>query len=485
MNNNKPTIAIIGAGLSGIAMGHYLKKNRINAFTIFEKSDAAGGTWHSHTYPGLSCDVPSHVYSYSFDRNPNWSRLFAPQKEIEKYFQSSAERHGIEPYIRFETPVKKAEYDGSGCWNLELENGERHEFQYLISATGNLFEPAWPKIPGIDEFTGVSWHSARWNHEYDLEGKTVVVVGSGASAAQVVPYVASKAKKLYAVQRTPYWVMPCRDRAYTPWQKWKFRWIPFAAARHRTRLAKPGEKTLQAIKGDQEMLEIMMRVGKRNMSKHVTDPEMQAALTPSYPPGCKRTLVSDDYFPALVQDNVELIMEAAVQVTADGLVTSSGRAVNVDAIVYCTGYRLPSYDLGAPVVGREGLTVGQTLKARPEAYRGVAFPGFPNYFMINGPNGVLGYTSVTISSELAAEYIARLIREAARRRIMTIEVRDRVTTEYNQAIQKELEHTTWAYDCNGFYSDRAGRVISFFPGDAKRLRRELRECALVDFEQAT
>lgn len=482
VNEHQPQIAVIGAGMSGIAVGYYLKQAGIGSFTIFERSDAAGGTWHLHNYPGLCCDVPSHLYSYSFEPNPDWSHIFSPRAEIEAYFQRTAKKHGIEPHIRFNTEVRAATWTDDH-WDLELANGERHAFRFIISAIGGLFEPQYPDIPGVHAFKGASWHSVHWNDEYDLSGKTVVVVGSAASAVQIVPQIAPKVKQLYLLQRTPNWIVPRRDRAYPEWLKALFRRFPLIRELHRKQIERLSLRVLSAFHNDQNALDMLMRMGRENIEKSIADPAMREALTPSYLPGCKRLLVSDDFYPALARENVELVTEAAARVIPDGLVTAGGRELKADVIIYCTGYKLPAFHLPVHVTGRDGNTLGDYFDESPFVYRGVALPGFPNYFMINGPNGPLGYTSVIISSEFQAQYIAKLILETERSGTQAIEIKDEVNRAYNQALQKELKQMTWGTECPSYYRDQEGNVIVFFPGDEKRMKREYEAAGLNDYER--
>lgn len=482
VKSSRPSIAVIGAGMSGVAVGYYLKQAGIDSFTIFERSDAVGGTWHLHNYPGLCCDVPSHLYTYSFAPNPDWSRIFSPRAEIEAYFQKVAKDHGVEPYIRFNTGVRAATWNADH-WDLELDNGERHEFQFVISAIGGLFEPQFPEIPGIDSFEGASWHSVHWKDDYDLTGKTVIVVGSAASAVQIVPQIAPQVKQLYLLQRTPNWIVPRRDRAYPAWLRALFRRFPVIRKLHRKQIERLSLRVLSAFHNDQDALEMLMRMGRENIEKSIADPRLRQALTPDYLPGCKRLLVSDDFYPALARDNVELVTEAAARVTPHGLVTSAGRELEADAIMYCTGYQLPAFHLPVQVTGRDGKTLDAYFEKTPFVYRGVALPGFPNYFMINGPNGPLGYTSVIISSELQAQYIAKLILKTEQNGTQAIEIRPEVNRTYNEALQKELKQMTWGTECPSYYRDDKGNVVVFFPGDERRLRREYDQAGIEDYKR--
>lgn len=468
--------------MSGIAVGYYLKQAGIEDFTIFEKADAAGGTWHLHGYPGLCCDVPSHLYSFSFERNPDWSRVFSPRAEIEEYFQNASKKHGVEPHIRYNTGVKSADYNEAGHWVLEFDNGERKEFQFVISVTGGLFKPQWPEIPGVEDFEGASWHSARWNDDYDLTGKKVAVVGSAASAVQIVPQIAPKTEQLYLLQRTPNWIMPRNNHAYPGWMKALFRRVPFTRELHRRHIEHLSRGVLGAFTGNKKALDMLVSRGMANIEKSITDPEMRAALTPNFPPGCKRLLVSDDFYPALARDDVELITEPAEKILPHGLVTAGGRELSIDAIIYCTGYELPAFHRPVQVTGRDGQTLGDFFEKSMAVYRGVAMPGFPNYFILGGPNGVLGYTAVIISAEFQAEYIARLIQEAEDNGTKSFEIKETVNRSYNEAMQAELKTTTWGTECPSYYRDAEGNVVVFFPGDEFRMQREYEQSTLAEYD---
>jgi len=480
------SVGVVGAGLTGILMGIRLKQAGLRDFVIYEQAADVGGTWLRNTYPGLHCDVPSHLYCYSFEQNPNWSLLFASQAEILEYFRSCARKYDLLGHIRFNSRVDRATFQQeAGAWDLELEGGDKARHRVLISATGGLTEPNVPPLPGLDEFRGTWWHAGKWRHDFDITGKRVAVVGSAASAIQVTPEVARRAGKVFVFQRTPTWVMPRRNVGYDASAKAAFAGEDSRAiANHRRMLYRNALGTYRVFRRNPRAVERLRKIALANMRTHISDPAMLAALTPTYDPGCKRLLVSDDYYPALAQDHVELIAEGVGEITETGVVSTRGRSVEVDVIVFCTGYKLGGRANGRPamnIAGRDGIPLIQALSARPESYRGVAIPGFPNYFTINGINGPIAYTSLIGSAEVHTDYIVKRIKDLAAMRLSSLEVKSEVTRRYNDLIQPELQTMSWAGDCQSFYKNASGRILSFYPGTLGRMRREFRRLGLDDY----
>lgn len=484
------SVGVVGAGLTGILMGIRLKKAGIREFSIYEQAADVGGTWLNNTYPGLHCDVPSHLYCYSFEPNPDWSSVYASQPEILDYFRRCAEKYGLLEHIRFGSRVEVARFDGeSGSWTLELADGFTARHRVLIAATGGLTAPNVPTLPGLELYAGEWWHAGAWRDDYDFTNKRIAVVGSAASAVQVLPEVARRAAEVHVFQRTPNWIMPRGNVAYDAAVKSAFADVGGGALhRHRRTLYRNALNTYRVFRRKARAVNGLRKIALTQMHAHICDPATRAVLTPSYDPGCKRLLVSDDYYPALAQRHVHLIPEGVAAVTKAGPVSTGGQAVKADAIIFCTGYKLGGRADGRPaikVIGRDGVPLTQALMARPESYRGIAIPGFPNYFTINGINGPIAYTSLIGSAEVHTAYIIDRIRDLARLELISLEIRPDVTRRYNDQIQPELQTMSWAGSCNSFYKDPTGRILSFYPGTLGRMRREFRRLTLDDYELAT
>ena len=486
MEKHGVSVGVLGAGLSGLLMGIRLKQAGHDNFVIYEKSDDVGGTWKHNTYPGLHCDVPSHLYSYSFEPNPEWTRPFASQPEIQSYFRHCAEKYGLLEHLRLGVTIDTVRYHSEdGSWELKTADGETIRHRVLVSATGGLTAPSFPRIGGLDVFKGPLWHSGAWRYGFDLTGKRVAVIGSAASAVQVIPQVASRAKELFVFQRDPNWVMPRNNGPYTGAMKEAFRDPATGAlARHRRALYRNTLFTYKVFKRNARAIAIMRHIALRHMQSAISDPEMIAKLTPAYDPGCKRLLVSDDYYPAFAMEHVHLIDSGVEKLTESSVVAADGRVAEVDVIIFCTGYKLGAREDGSPAVevfGRDGLPLTQALRKSPEAYRGVAIPGFPNYFTIVGINGAVAYTSLFYSAEVHVNYILKWIQRIAEKNLLSVEARVGPTHVYNEAIQGELQKMSWSTGCTNFYLDRTGRNVSFYPGTLGRMRRELRDLLLEDY----
>ncbi|MGF1595721.1 MAG: flavin-containing monooxygenase [Acidimicrobiales bacterium] len=478
-------VGVLGAGLSGLAMGIELKRAGLDDFVIYDKQHDVGGTWLRNTYPGLHCDIPSHLYCYSFEPNPDWSMVYAGRAEIQAYLRTCAERWGLVDHIRFGTDVTAARYDEvEGRWALETADGEVVEHRVVVAATGGLTEPRYPRIEGLDRFEGPLWHAGAWRHDIDLAGRRVAVVGSAASAVQVVPAVADRAAEVVVFSRTPNWVMPRHNRAYGDEEKERLRSDPEAWRRLRRAQYRRSLLWQRAFKRHRWAIDELRRLGLANLRSAIDDPALIAALTPDYDPGCKRILVSDEYYPALARHHVRLVPRGVAALTPTSVVADDGTEAEVDAVVFCTGYRLGGRADGRPaldVIGPGGRELRRALAERPEAYRGIAVPGFPNYFTVCGINGAVAYAPVFLSAELETALIARLARRIVDEDLRSLEARADVTSRYSDEIQRELQDMSWTGACTNFYTDATGRVLSFFPGTVGRLRRELRSVELDDF----
>jgi cation diffusion facilitator CzcD-associated flavoprotein CzcO len=457
-------IAIIGAGVSGLCAAIQLKRAGFEDVTIFEKSDGVGGTWHDNTYPGCACDTPSHLYSFSFEPNPGWSRIWAEQPEILAYFNRCADKYDLRRRIRFNTEVRAARFDSERQeWRLSLPGGEEARAHILISGLGQLNVPAWPDIPGMADFAGTSFHSAGWNRTHDLTGERVAVIGNGASATQFIPRIAPQVERLTVFQRSANWVAPKEDAPYSEAQKRAFARSPLRRKLHRLtiflrfefRFASFFKKSLL-----RPMFEKQLRAFLRH---HVPDEALRAKLTPDYPAGCKRILLSYDYYPALNRPNVEVVDEPIERIVADGLVTRDGRHHPADTIIYGTGFQTTRFLSAVEIVGADGVSLAQAWRDGAEAHRGVAVAGFPNFFMLYGPNTNLGHASIIFMIEAQVRYVVRCLRRMRRRRLGYIAVTPEAMARYNRRIQRQLGRMVWDAGCGSWYKTASGKITNNWP----------------------
>jgi cation diffusion facilitator CzcD-associated flavoprotein CzcO len=375
-------IGIIGAGPGGICMAIKLREAGIDDFTIFERASAVGGTWFHNTYPGCACDIPSALYSFSFEIKRDWSRPYGTQPEIQAYFGHCVERYGLAPNIRLSTGVASARWDDDrAVWRLVTEHGDEHELDVLVSAVGMFNGLHWPDVPGLDDFPGTMFHSARWDHEHDLDGERVAVVGSAASAVQFVPEIAPRVAELYLFQRTPNWVAPKEDTPYTPEQLERFRTDPDALLEERRVVFERIDPVITF--SNPKIVALSQELALQAISV-VEDPAVRAALTPDYPHGCKRPLIANDFYPTFNRSNVELVTEPIERVTADGIVTADGVCRAVDTIIAATGFETTKYLSAVEITGRGGQRLGDAWSEGAEAYLGITTAGFPNLFMLYG-----------------------------------------------------------------------------------------------------
>jgi cation diffusion facilitator CzcD-associated flavoprotein CzcO len=482
-NSFMNSIGILGAGLSGVLMGIRLRQAGLDDFTIYEKQPDVGGTWLRNTYPGLHCDVPSHLYCYSFEPN-EWSMVFSGQAEIQAYLRDVAEKYDLIDNIRFGVDVAAAHYnEPAGTWTLELADGEEVKHRVLVQATGGLAEPRFPRIDGLETFEGPLWHSGSWRHDVDLAGKRVAVVGSAASAVQIVPAAAETAAEVFVFSRSPNWVMPRRNARYTAEQKLALQsheeWMRLRRRQYRSTLL-----VYRAFKKQEAAIRKLRGIGLQNMQSAIDDPHLIEKLTPDFDPGCKRVLVSDDYYPALAQNHVHLIDQGVKALTKTEVVANDGSVTPVDTVIFCTGYGVGNRAGGRAaleVYGRDGQEMLRTLAEKPESYRGVAIPGYPNYFTMCGINGVVAYASLFQSAELDSDYITGWIQRLIDENLRSVEAEPDKTHTYSEGIQAELQEMSWAGNCTNFYKNAAGRILAFYPGTLGRMRRELSEQHEDDF----
>lgn len=458
-------IAIFGAGVSGLCAAIQLRKAGIESFTIFEKSHAVGGTWNDNTYPGASCDVPSHLYSFSFEPNPDWSRAFSPQPEIQRYLHGCAEKYGILPHIRFGTEIAGASFDESrGVWRIRTCAGEEIVAHAIVSGMGQLNRPHFPDIPGLAEFEGTSFHSARWNHDADLTGQDVAVIGNGASAIQFIPEIAKTAASVTIYQRSANWVIPRNDRQFARADRERFRRNPWLVRLLRAFIWFMLEIRFFAFIRDSWFSKRMTRVATEYLHSVVSDPVLRAKLTPDYAIGCKRILISDDYYQSLVRPNVAVVTDPIVRIERDGVVTADGTRRRADAIIHATGFETTTFLAPLAIEGRRGQKLDFVWRNGAEGYLGISVPGFPNFFMLYGPNTNLGHNSIIFMIECQVNYVVRCLQELARRDVAFMEVRSDVTERFNADLQRKLAKTAWVAGCASWYKNDAGKVVNNWSG---------------------
>jgi cation diffusion facilitator CzcD-associated flavoprotein CzcO len=468
-------VAIIGAGAGGLGLAIRLLKSGRRDFVVFEASDGVGGTWRANTYPGAACDVPSHLYSYSFALKPDWSRTYATQPEILQYFEKCADRFGVRPHLRYGTRISAARWDeGARCWHLRDAEGSTYEAEVVVSAIGTFTTPSVPEIDGLESFAGPCFHSARWEHEHDLAGRRVAVIGTGASAAQIVPELAKGAQEVSVFQRTPQWILPRSDKPFTDEEKRRFARNPVAARRHRREIYWAFENTI-AFRHDDEVAEQLKGLALSHIDHRIADDELRAKLTPDYPFGCKRTLVCSDFYKALLRDNVELVTERIGHVTPGSVVTADGRERAVDAIVLATGFKASEYLEGIDVVGVGGRRLHDDWSEVAHAYLGLTVSGYPNFFMLYGPNTNQGGNSIIVILEAQATYVLAALRAMRWRRARAVDVRREVMDSYNQELAEALAGTVWSNGCQSYFKNANGKIATQLPQTsrwyAKRTRR--------------
>ncbi len=459
-------IAVIGAGPAGLAAGRELLRNGFTNLTIIDALDGPGGTWRLHTYPGLACDIFAHSYAFSFAPNPDWSATFVSQPEILAYLERCTAEFGLERHLLLNTRIVSASYD-DGSWTLRSDENEVIECDAVINAMGNQHTPLFPDVPGMDDFEGDSFHGTRWDHDVDLTGKRVAVVGSAASAVQIVPEVAKVVEHLAVLQRSANWIMPRRLRAYTGLERALFRRFPHLIAGVRGVQSLILAQVEYAVTLGHNRMNQFEAVAKRNLEKSIEDPELRAALLPDSRYGCKRGLVSDDFYAALTRDNVELISSGLERVTPTGLITSDGREVEVDVIIYCTGYRILDLDR-ISVTGVDGMNLAEVMGEEPRAHKGIAVPGFPNYFMAVGPNGLVLNVSYFVTAERNVETIVRLLGELVDSGADAMAPKPEAFEEYNASLADKYATFSWgAADCSSYYTSASGHAPFLFPGNFK------------------
>ena len=459
-------IVIVGAGFAGLGMAIRLKQAGIESFTVLEQAGDVGGTWRDNRYPGCACDVPSHLYSYSFEPNPEWSHMYSGQAEIWSYLRRCADKYGVRPHIRFNTGMRRAEFDeAAGVWQVHTATGERLEARALVLGTGFLSTPSWPAIPGRERFRGRSFHSQQWDESFDLRGRRVAVIGTGASAIQFVPRIAPLVERLDLYQRTPPWILPHPDRAITARERRLYARFPWLQRLVRGAIYWGYELRVFPFSLNPRLMQPFQRVAERHIARHIKDPAMRRRLTPDYALGCKRILISDDYYPTLNRANVHLITDGVREISERGVITGDGTEREVDAIIYGTGFRANAPLPHGMIAGRGGQDIWDAWREGPQAFLGTTVAGFPNLFMLVGPNTGLGHSSMVFMIEAQIRYVMDALRVLRKRNLKYIDVRSDVQARYNRRLQGQLRRAVWtAGGCKSWYLDANGRNVTLWPG---------------------
>ncbi|MQY07634.1 flavin-containing monooxygenase [Actinomadura macrotermitis] len=467
------SVVIIGAGFGGIGMAIRLKQSGVDDLVVLEKAGGLGGTWRDNTYPGAACDVPSHLYSFSFEPRTDWSRRFPQQPEILEYLWHCARKYEVLPHIRFGTEVLGARFDeDAALWRVSTEDGELTA-RVLVSACGQLNRPALPPIPGRDGFAGESFHSARWDHGADLAGKRVAVVGTGASAVQIVPEIAGTAASLTLFQRSAPYVIPKPDRPYREWEKALLAAVPGAHALSRAKVYALYESRALAFVKYPRLMSVMNRQFLRSLKAQVGDPALREALVPDYPMGCKRILISNDYYPALTRPDVDVVTAPIERITADGIVTTDGTHP-ADVIIYATGFESTGFLAPMRITGRDGRELSEAWRGGAEAHLGITVSGFPNLFLLYGPYTNLGHNSIIYMLESQFRYVLGCLEALRAHRLEWIEVRPDVQDAFGREMQERLRGTVWEAGCESWYMTAEGKVVNNWPGFTFAYRRATR-----------
>jgi len=477
-------VAILGAGFAGIGAAIRLRERGIDNIRVFEQAAGIGGTWWHNTYPGAACDIASHLYCYSFEPNPHWSRKYPPQPEIQAYIERCAEKYGVKPCVRLNTRVEEFRFDAARrLWIARLAGGAQMAARHVIFASGGLHLPAWPEIPGREQFAGPSMHSARWDHSVDFSGRRVAVIGSAASAIQLIPELAQVAAQVDVYQRTPNYVAPRYDRAFTAAEQARFARWPLLARLYRLYLFMRGELLLFPVVKTREhsrWRDRLERMIRRFIRQSVRDPARAEAMIPRYPMGCKRILISDDFLATMNRPNVNLVTAGIARIEPDAVVTADSARHPADIIVYATGFDLENYLRQTQVTGPGGVQLSERWADLPSAYKGAFVPGFPNFYLTTGPNTGVGTTSVVFMIEAQLRLILQAIERTGRHGL--IQVREEAHRRYNAQIREALGHTVWAGDCKSWYKRADGEISTLYPYNARTFLKDHRQLVEADFE---
>lgn len=470
-------VAVIGAGFGGIGMAVALREAGIRDIVILERAPGIGGTWRHNTYPGSGCDVPSHLYSFSFAPHPGWSRRYASQPEILAYLEQVVDSYGLAPLLRCNTEVTDLDWEPElRCWRLRTGGGELRA-AVVVSACGQLNRPLVPDLPGRENFRGPTWHSAQWNHDVDLTGRRVAVVGTGASAIQFVPRIAPQLARLDLYQRTPGYVIRKPDRAYPSWERRLYERSPSLLRLSRAvQYASLEARAVGFVRAPTAMV-VPETWWRARMRRWVADPELRSRLTPRFRMGCKRILLANDYYETLTRPHVEVISSPVASLTATGLVDGQGVERPADAVIFATGFRATEFLTPMRVRGLDGAELSERWRHGAEAYLGMNVTGFPNFFLLYGPNTNLGHSSIVYMLESQISYVIRLLSAMRQFRLATVEVRPGAEREWDTRLEELSATTVWTSGCSSWYVTE-GRNTNNWPGFTFTYRRAVRRVDL-------
>jgi cation diffusion facilitator CzcD-associated flavoprotein CzcO len=480
-------VAIVGSGFSGLGAAVRLDEAGHRDFIVLERGSDVGGTWRDNTYPGAACDVPSHLYSYSFALNPDWTRSFSTQAEIEDYIRGVAQRAGVLDRHVFGCVVTRAAWvEANHCWEITTSRGTLTA-DVLVGAFGALAEPSLPDIPGFDQFGGEIFHSAQWNHDADLTNKRVAVIGTGASAIQLVPAIAETVAHIDVYQRTAPWLLPRFDRAFTGIERWAFRNLPGVLRLARAGIYTARETQVVGLAKNPRLMKAFELISRAKIRREITDPQLRRKVTPNFRIGCKRMLIANDWYPALDRENVELVTEGIREVNGHSIVTQGGTAREVDAIIVATGFHVTDSPMFDTICGSDGRSLSQTFADKGmRAYKGTTIAGYPNLFVLVGPNTGLGHSSMVYMIESQLNYLVDAVSTMADRAITRVDVRQDVQDDYNDELQRKLQGSVWMTGgCASWYLDAHGNNTTLWPDFTFRFRRQTRRFDVDAYETSS
>lgn len=468
-------VVIVGTGFAGIGMAIRLREQGLTDFIVLERADDIGGTWRDNTYPGAACDVPSHLYSFSFALNPGWSRSFSGQQEIWDYLHRCADSYGVRPHLRLRHEMVDAWWDhDTRRWHVDTTD-DGFTADVLITGTGALSDPSTPDIPGLDSFEGTVFHSARWDHSHDLSGERVAVIGTGASAIQFVPQIQPQVGSLTLFQRTPPWIMPRWDRDLLGVERALYRTLPKLQRFVRSAIYWARESYVLGFSVDQRFMKVAEKLARGHLRNQVGDPQLRVKLTPDYTIGCKRILISNDYYPSLMKSNVDVETSHISELGPRSVRTVDGVEREIDTIIFGTGFHVTDMPVASRIRGRDGRSLADTWADGAQAHRGTTVTGFPNLFMLVGPNTGLGHTSMVYMIESQVDYVLDALSHLERSDAAAVEARPEAQASYNRSLQEQMRDTVWTTGgCGSWYLDEQGRNTTLWPSFTWRFRRATR-----------
>jgi cation diffusion facilitator CzcD-associated flavoprotein CzcO len=474
-----PSVVIIGAGMTGILMAIKLREAGIHKITILEKKDKLGGTWRENTYPGVACDIPSHMYTYSFEPNPEWSHRFAHGAEIQKYFEHVSDKYGVTSLIRFNEQVTSCIFK-QAKWYIETSKGKQLEADFVISATGILHHPSKPDIPGMDQFEGKMFHTAEWDHTATIKGKRVGIIGTGSTASQVIPELVKEAEKVSVFQRTPQWIVPLPNKVFSEKLKRRWRRSPISVLRLRDWYTFGIEQSLsKAVIGKRIQHGLVNICSRLNLRLSVKDPVLRKKLTPDYRVGCKRIIINATFYDAIQKPNAALVTEGIECITPKGVRTKDGKEHPLDVLVLSTGFKPFNFMRPMNLVGKNGVDISQRWAGKVQAYRSLLIPDFPNFFLMLGPNTPIGNFSVIAMSEVQSQYVLKLIAAWRRREFDEVSASESALKRFNEYLRAGMSSTVWVGGCNSWYLDDDGDP-AMWPYSWKQWVKEMDEPDMSD-----